>query len=327
MPEGRPEPPDPAQQHHRDQDGQQQPADEARHVGGLLAQPERVDLLDLRVVETSALADDHLALEDLDPNVLDAIRRRGRAPVRCCSGLNDEFGTRSGLISSAASIRSASSRPPAIRPDRPVLASATWVSRSSVRSVASRTRAASVRTAAHRAASSPISVFVRGLPGARGRRSRAAAARSSVPRSAANVVSMRCTRRSKASCCSSAIAIAFSLVKSYCGSTAARAAARASVVWTDADEIDGPGRDDVAWRKLTRVHLEGLVGQDVRPEDGGHRHDQDQRRDHETPCVTAGESSQMRARAVSIGSRSGPSARGRRGPRGRRPRAPGRRAR
>ena len=147
------------------------------------------------------------------------------------SSLNDEFGTSSGLISSAASIRSASSRPPAIRPDRRLRASATSLSRSSVRSVASRTRAASVRTTAQRAASSPTSVFRAALD-----RSEIAVSRSvawlAADRLAEKVVSICRTRRSKATCCSAAIAMAFSVVKSYCGSTAARAAACASVVWT-----------------------------------------------------------------------------------------------
>ena len=158
VPELRTEPPDPAEQHDHDQRGEQEPAGEARHVGRLLAQPERIDLLDLRVVDPRALTDDHLALEDLDADVLDGL---GGAIARqrvVFSGLNDEFGTTSGLISSAASIRSDSSSPPAMRPESWFRASATAVSRSSVRSVASRTRAASVRTAAQRAASSPTRV-------------------------------------------------------------------------------------------------------------------------------------------------------------------------
>ena len=127
------------------------------------------------------------------------------------SSLNEELGTRSGLISSAASIRSASSRPPAIRPDSRLRASATSLSRSSVRSVASRTRAASVRTTAQRAASSPTSDFCAPLDRS------GIAASSSVVRLASdslaeNTVSIWSTRRSKASCCSAAIAIAFSVV-------------------------------------------------------------------------------------------------------------------
>ena len=86
------------------------------------------------------------------------------------SVLNDEFGTTSGAMSSAASIRSSSSRPPAIRPASRVRVSSTSVSRSSVRSVASRTRAASVLTVAQPAASRPTSVAV-ASPRCPGRRS------------------------------------------------------------------------------------------------------------------------------------------------------------
>ena len=127
------------------------------------------------------------------------------------SALNDELGTTSGLISSAASIRSASSRPPAIRPDNRLRLSATSVSRSSVRSVASRTRAASVRTTAHREASSPTKVFRDPLD-----RSGIAAFSRVIWLASVNfaekVVSICRTRRSKASCCSAAIVIAFSVV-------------------------------------------------------------------------------------------------------------------
>jgi len=48
-----------------------------------------------------------------------------------------------------------------------------------------------------------------------------------VVRSAENVVSMDSTRFSNASCWAAAIAIAFSVVKSYCGGTASLAAWRA----------------------------------------------------------------------------------------------------
>ena len=110
--------------------------------------------------------------------------------------LSDEFGTTSGSMSSAASIRSASSSPPAIRPDRRVRVSSTSVSRSSVRSLASRTRAASVRTTAHRAASRPTRVVFAGSD----RSSTAVLSRAFLPASeiaAANVVSMPLTRLSK----------------------------------------------------------------------------------------------------------------------------------
>ncbi len=134
-------------------------------------------------------------------------------------------------MSSAASIRCASSRPPAIRPARRVRVSSTSVSRSSVRSVASSTRAASVRTAAQPAASSPTSVVLEGSD-----RSGTAVWRSdlrpSALMSAENVVSILATRFSKATCWAAAMAIAFSVVKSYCGGTAALAASCAAVVWS-----------------------------------------------------------------------------------------------
>ena len=62
---------------------------------------------------------------------------------------------------SAASIRSASSSPPAICPDRPTFFVSTSVSRSSSRSVASRTREASARTAFQRSEVSARRVVAR----------------------------------------------------------------------------------------------------------------------------------------------------------------------
>ena len=115
--------------------------------------------------------------------------------VSVAIALNDEFGTTSGSMSSAASIRSASVRSPPIRPARRVRAWATSVSRSSVRSVASRTRAASPETTGQRSLLSPTSVEV-----AASVRSRTAVWRRSwrlsVGSSEANAASIRATRRS-----------------------------------------------------------------------------------------------------------------------------------
>ena len=137
----------------------------------------------------------------------------------------------SGLMSSAASIRWTSSRPPAIRPDSRLRVSSTAVSRSSVRSVPSRTRPASVRTAAQPPASSPINVL-RGPCERPGTAVSSSDARAAGVSSAVNVVSTRDTRDSNANCWASAMAIAFSVVKVYCGGTALLAAAWAAAVWT-----------------------------------------------------------------------------------------------
>ena len=113
--------------------------------------------------------------------------------------LNEELGTISGEMSSAASIRSASSSPPAIRPARRPRVSATAESRSSVRRVASRIRADSVRTAAQRAASRParvaLAVSLRSGTAVWSRILRPAGVSS-----AEKVVSTRETRSSNASC-------------------------------------------------------------------------------------------------------------------------------
>ena len=135
------------------------------------------------------------------------------------SELNDEFGTTSGRMSSAASIRSASSRSPAIRPANSLRRTATSESRSGVRNVASRIRAASVLTSAQRAASSPTSVS-RALGVRPGTAFFSSDVRPSSLRLAENVVSIGETRASKATCWSAAIRIAFSEVNVYCGGTA-----------------------------------------------------------------------------------------------------------
>ena len=92
-----------------DEDGAGQPADEARDVRAALArQAERRRSSRCRsVVSGSPFADDDLALEDLRPMTgCDRLRGAWPSPGSVSSWLNDEFGTTSGLISSAASIRS-----------------------------------------------------------------------------------------------------------------------------------------------------------------------------------------------------------------------------
>ena len=112
--------------------------------------------------------------------------------------------------------------------------SATSVSRSSVRSVASRTRAASVRTTAQRAASRPTQR--RRAPGPSGRGPRSGAgllAPLGVTVGARTWCRLPATRRSKASCWAAAIAIAFSVVKSYWnGDRGARRRPAPASVWT-----------------------------------------------------------------------------------------------
>ena len=147
------------------------------------------------------------------------------------SWLNDELGTTRSRISSAASNRSEASSPPAMSPVRRVLVAATSVSRSSVRSTASRTRADSARTADQPSPSRPARVAVAASDRS-GRAVWSSAARSSSVISVAKIVSTLDTCRSNASACSAAIAIAFSLVKSYTGSTSSRAFWRAAAVWT-----------------------------------------------------------------------------------------------
>ena len=115
-------------------------------------------------------------------------------------------------------------------------------------------------------------------------------ARWSAGRSAANVVSTRDTRRSKASCCASAIAIALSVVKSYCGSTPSARLHPSGLGLRRALEVERLGRHDVARRELAGGQLERRLRQDVRPEDGRQDEDQDHRRDAEARRVTARES-------------------------------------
>ena len=145
--------------------------------------------------------------------------------------LKDELATISGLMSSAESIRSASSRSAPIRPASWVRVTATWVSRSSVRRVASRTRAASVRSAVQRTSSRATSVS-RAVSVSPDTAISSRLARSSGVRAALNAVSTRRTRWSNAVACSAAMAIARSAVKSYWGWTASRAVARACSVRT-----------------------------------------------------------------------------------------------
>ena len=132
-------------------------------------------------------------------------------------------------MSSAASLRSSSDSPPAIWAESRSRTWATSVSRSSPRSVTSRTRAASVRTAGQRRGARFTSTL-RASALRPGRTPSSSAARWSADVSGAKAESTAATRLVNAPSWPSAIAIARSVVKSYCGSTLSRAAGRAWVV-------------------------------------------------------------------------------------------------
>ena len=196
-------------------------------------------------VSRRPVADDHLALADRDADrprplggLVAGLGRELRAERRVRDDQRaDELGREHplGLVE------------PAGHPagQAPVRVSATSVSRSSVRRVASRTRAASVRTAAQRAASRPTSVARGGVGQVRDGRleERLAALRAEVGRERRVDPGDPSVRRP--SCCAAAMAIAFSLVKSYCGGTAARAAASRLVGLDVALEVDRARRHDV----------------------------------------------------------------------------------
>ena len=162
-----------------------------------------------------------------------------RAPsVRAWS--NDEFGTMSGEISSAASVRSTASRPPAILPASCVRVCATSVSRNSRSNVRWSTWPAWVRTSAQRAGSSATRVACASSDRS-GIATSSNEARSSGVRSAPKAVSTRSTRVSKAVACSAAIAIAASVVYVYWGGTASRASVRACSVRTSLSNVVARG--------------------------------------------------------------------------------------
>ena len=159
-----------------------------------------------------------------------AAARRSRS---CCvrSAENELFGTSSGAMSSAARVRSPSVSCPAICDESRWRAWATSVSRSSVRSVTSSTRVASVRTGVQRSGFRVWRTVAASLDSA-GRTESMSAWRSAAVVVAENAVSSGPTFFVKAATCSAAIVIARSVVKSYCGSTARRACSRAASVRT-----------------------------------------------------------------------------------------------
>ena len=158
MPQPGPETPDPRQQHPDREHGEQEPATEARHVGDRLAQLEGVDLLDVGRGELRPVPDDDLALADGDVDRRDVGRGlglRGIGEVGAERRVRDdqradqfcgEHPLRVAQIPrhQAGQLAASDGRPP----NRAA----------GVRSVASRIRAASVLTSAHRAAFRPTSV-------------------------------------------------------------------------------------------------------------------------------------------------------------------------
>ena len=140
-----------------------------------------------------------------------------------------EFATSSGPTISAESLRSASFNPPRIRPASRVRTSARSASRSSLDSSWSRIRALSLRTASQRGGASDMRIAressVRlGMAVSRRR------VRSASEIEGSNALSTGATTRANASACWRATAEALSGVKSYCGSTALRAASRVCAV-------------------------------------------------------------------------------------------------
>ena len=91
MPERRAEAPQPGQQHPDHEHRQEQPAAEAGHVGDRLAQPERVDLLDVGRAQRRPVADDDLALADRDGDRRD---RLGGLVARLLGQVEIERGVR-----------------------------------------------------------------------------------------------------------------------------------------------------------------------------------------------------------------------------------------
>ena len=141
---------------------------------------------------------------------------RSACLLRSCSvrtALKVEFGSMSGEMISAARVRSSGASPPAIWPDSWAWTSATSESRSSPRSVASRTREDSARTAVQRSGVSARRVAL--ADGSMsGRASSRSAARSSTGVVSAKARSIGRTRSSNARSCLSAAALALAVLKS-----------------------------------------------------------------------------------------------------------------
>ena len=144
----------------------------------------------------------------------------------------DELATTSGRIRAAPSVVSGPVRSPAKRLAMPSRIVDSAVSRSSERSTVSSTREASARTAAQRLASRPTRVWRTSSLSSPGRTSVSSVARSWGDTPSAKAASTGETFVSNSLTCWAAAEAPRAIVKSYCGSTAPRAAWRAWSVRT-----------------------------------------------------------------------------------------------
>ena len=325
MPQLRAEAPDPAEEHDDHEDGEQQPTGEAGKVGHLFAQSERIDLFDLGGIEPRALADQHFTLEDLHADIVD--RLRGTVPglggqLRAERRVGDK--ERTDQLARQHSLRLVEPAGHPAGESGPGFGDLGIAQLSAQRGVEHPRRLRSDRGPA-----SCIEADQRGLRAVRQvRDGRLEQRRTPVGgevrgkrrvdpddpllerellllRDGDGVLAREVVLRLDGRAC--------------CGARLGRP--------DDADEVDRPGGRDVAWSKLSGTYLERLVGQDVRPKDGGKRDDQDQRRDREARRVAPREPSEGGSAGGQHGVSPGLSALRRRARQGRRSRAPGRRAR
>ena len=216
-----------------------------------------------------------------------AAARRSRS-CSVSSASNDEFGTTSGLMSSAASARSGASRPPAIKPARRVRVSATSVSSNCVRNRESSTRADSVRTIAHRPGSRPPSVAFPSSPrsGDRGLEQRRAllvrqlGGEGGVDPGDPSLERLLLFGRDGGGVLGREVVLGIDRVP---GGDPFRLGPGGAL------EFDRLGRDDVTRREVARGQRQRLLGQDVGAHDRCEDSDQDPRRDHEARRVAARE--------------------------------------
>ncbi len=146
------------------------------------------------------------------------------------SAENEELGTTSGWISAAPSDVSVALRSPAKRISIPSRIDATSVSRSSARATVSSTLIDSARTASQRSGSRARRVSRSSVPIVFVSTPARITARSSGVTAVANAASIGAVSRSNSRTCCAATDAPRAIVKSYCGSTASRAAWRARSV-------------------------------------------------------------------------------------------------
>ena len=232
-----------------------------------------------------------------------AARRAGR---RVRSSLNVEFGTTSGEISSAASVRSCSSSPPAIAPERrgPDVGDGGVAQLGPLQRIEHAAGLAPDRRPACRIEALSV---VSGAVGELG--SETAFSRSgpgSGVRSAENVVSIRRTRCSKATCWACAMAMAFSVVYVYWKGTAAPAASLAACVWMALSYSTGRGATMSRVASCPPGPRAARCGHEVDREDRGQGDDRGSPAATSRPRVTAREAGgRARARVSIVGHRAG----------------------